>query len=538
MTNLAGRRLGRYQVQEQIGRGGMAVVYKALDTTLQRTVALKVLAPHLAGDPEFAERFQREAITAANLHHPNIVLIFDVAEQDGVRYIAMEFVEGRTLYAIIQERGSIDFGLAVAIIGQVGAALDYAHRRGAVHRDVKPHNIMIDVGGRVLLTDFGIAQAPEREDSERLTRTGVFMGTPEYISPEQASALHLDGRSDLYSLGITTYEMLTGRVPFTGATPRLIVAHIQESPPPPSSFDAELPPELDAVMARILAKKPENRFDSAGAFTEALRIVARKRGHAPTNRAQIAALATPRTPAAEPPVAIADARPIPRPSTGVPTHRAPPVEVGPPAVPVRPQTVAPRPKPTSPPVPPRGGDTGVSWTVAGPILAAIFLALAFFLFRNTGAENPFTPTAVPTPAPVATLRPTLAPTATPTPTPTPSATPTVAPSATSQPTAAPPVVIDPVPPVIPSAIPEPPTPEPPTPEPPAIEVSPTTEVLPTAEVVPTVAATIAPVPTAQTAPTTVATAATDAPVPSVAPPTVAPVATPAPAVTPEPTPAP
>ncbi|MBC8161073.1 MAG: serine/threonine protein kinase, partial [Roseiflexaceae bacterium] len=293
MTNLAGRRLGRYQVQEQIGRGGMASVYKALDTTLQRMVALKVLAPYLAGDPEFAQRFEREAITAANLHHPNIVLIFDVGEQEGVRYIAMEFIEGRTLHAVIQERGALGISPAVSIVEGVGAALDYAHQRGAIHRDVKPHNIMIDVGGRVLLTDFGIAQSPEREGDERLTRAGVFMGTPEYISPEQASALRLDGRSDLYSLGITTYELITGRTPFTGATPKLIVAHVQEPPPPPSTIDPELPWELDAVIARILAKKPEHRFDTASAFAEALRIVARKRGYAPSNRAQLAALLKP-----------------------------------------------------------------------------------------------------------------------------------------------------------------------------------------------------------------------------------------------------
>ncbi|MBC8077248.1 MAG: serine/threonine protein kinase, partial [Chloroflexales bacterium] len=186
MTQIVGRRLGRYEVQQEIGRGGMARVYRAVDTLLQRSVAIKVLAPQLGLDPEFARRFEREAITAANLRHPAIVTVYDVGEQDGLRYIAMEFIRGRTLHAIITERGALGLGYCVSILEPVARALDYAHVQGAVHRDIKPHNIMVDVAGRVLLTDFGIAQTPEHEPGERLTRTGIFMGTPEYISPEQA----------------------------------------------------------------------------------------------------------------------------------------------------------------------------------------------------------------------------------------------------------------------------------------------------------------------------------------------------------------
>src|SRR6266508_1750536 len=302
MTHLIGKQLGRYTIQEEIGRGGMARVYRAQDTQLKRTVAIKVLLPQLAVDPEFAQRFEREAITAANLRHPNIVTIYDVGEQDGVRYIAMEYVRGHTLHAIIEERGALGLGYAITIVGPVAAALDYAHRQGAVHRDIKPQNIMIDVDGRVLLTDFGIAQAPEGGSTggERLTRTGIFMGTPEYISPEQASAQRVDGRSDLYSLGIATYEVIAGRVPFSGATPQLIVAHAQTLPPPISTQDPEQPPELDMVMARILAKRPENRFASGVGFVEALRVVARKYVIDVTTQQQLAALAKPRSPAAAP----------------------------------------------------------------------------------------------------------------------------------------------------------------------------------------------------------------------------------------------
>ncbi|MDQ2998782.1 MAG: protein kinase [Chloroflexota bacterium] len=234
MTHLIGKQLGRFTIQEEIGRGGMARVYRAQDTQLKRTVAIKVLLPQLAVDPEFAQRFERESITAANLRHPNIVTIYDVGEQDGLHYIAMEYVRGHTLHAIIEARGALGLGYAITIIGPVAAALDYAHRQGAVHRDIKPQNIMIDVDGRVLLTDFGIAQAPDGSNTggERLTRTGIFMGTPEYISPEQASAQRVDGRSDLYSLGIATYEVITGNVPFSGATPQLIATHAQTLPPP------------------------------------------------------------------------------------------------------------------------------------------------------------------------------------------------------------------------------------------------------------------------------------------------------------------
>ncbi len=309
---LNGRRLGKYVIQQEIGRGGMARVYRGVDTVLQRPVALKVLAPSLSADPEFAHRFEREAITAANLRHPAIVTIFDVGEADGLRYIAMEYIAGRTLNEVLQERGRLGLPLAIGILGPVADALDFAHSHGMVHRDVKPHNIMIDTDGRVLLTDFGIAIAPA-EAGERLTRTGTFMGTPEYISPEQAQAQPLSGRSDLYSLGIVAYEMLVGRVPFEGSTPQQIMAHVYQTPPPPSSLDPASRPELDQIFARVLAKDPAHRFERAGNLVEALRYVARRYGLSPATTAEIAALAIPRGSSAGQATVALQAPPAPSP---------------------------------------------------------------------------------------------------------------------------------------------------------------------------------------------------------------------------------
>jgi serine/threonine-protein kinase len=532
LTHLVGQQLGRYLVQEEIGRGGMARVFRAQDTLLQRTVALKVLAPQLAVDPEFARRFEREAVTAANLRHPNIVTIFDVGEHNGLRYIAMEYVRGRSLHAILEEHGPLGLSYAIGIVAPVAAALDYAHNQGAVHRDVKPHNIMIDSDGRVLLTDFGIAQAPE-SGGERLTRTGIFMGTPEYISPEQASAQRVDGRSDLYSLGIATYEIITGQVPFSGATPQLIVAHAQNTPPPPSKVDPSQPHELDVVMARILAKRPEQRFASGAAFVEALRIVARKHAVATATPAQLAALMQPRdssagqstvslgrgqTPRApqpappQPPVPPTTNEPREEPArraraeeptvagpppgqSGVPPRRPPAYDD---AVPARPPDRPPARPPIAPPprrAPVRPASTRVPWALAVPLLGgALVLGFIVWLAQIGGATPPQPPTRIPaTVHGAGTPVPTLAKTLTPSPTPLPTVTPTSAASPTAEqpPTAAPPAPRPTQPPAPPPTEEPPPEPtlEPPTEEPPpepTLEPAPTdTVVLPTPEPLPT-----------------------------------------------------
>jgi serine/threonine-protein kinase len=277
----------------------MARVYRARDTQLQRIVALKVLAAQLSMDAEFIKRFEREARTAANLRHPNIVTVYDIGEEQGLHYIAMEYIDGLPLHTILERYGALGLGYAIAILEPVANALDYAHQAGAVHRDVKPHNILIDRNGRVVLTDFGIAQTPEA-DEQRLTRTGVFMGTPEYISPEQAEARRVDGRSDLYSLAVVAYEIIAGRVPFSGATPQLIVAHAQLPPPPISSIVPDLPTDLDLVLSRALAKRPERRFPTGNAFVTALRDTAERNGIKPATPSELAALVVP--PQAQPTV--------------------------------------------------------------------------------------------------------------------------------------------------------------------------------------------------------------------------------------------
>jgi serine/threonine protein kinase len=475
MTRLIGQHLGRYLVQEEIGRGGMARVYRAFDTSLKRTVALKVMAPHLALDPEFERRFEREAITVANLRHPNIVTVYDIGEANGLRYIAMEYVRGRTLHAIIRERGALGLAIAISIIAPVADALDHAHAQGAVHRDVKPHNILIDIEGRVLLTDFGIAQAP---DGERLTRTGIFMGTPEYISPEQASAQRVDGRSDLYSLAIVTYEMITGVVPFSGATPQLIMAHVQSPPPPPSSIAPQEPPELDLVLARALAKRPEQRFGSGAAFVEALRIIARRHNVAPASQHEIADLALPRAvPQRTAPSSATINGPAVRPISGsaeqVVSLRGDQTPIG--APPQRPplRSAPERSASAGASLRPLPEQRGIRWSIVGPIgavVVAVALIAALFgagVFGASGQAQPapplvtvmltetplLPPTWTPVPSPTFTLTP--APTDTPTPEPPTPVPPTQAPVFVPPP---------PPPPPPPTATPEPPTdtPEPPT----------------------------------------------------------------------------
>lgn len=267
--NLVGRRVDRYKIQAEIGRGGMARVYRALDTVLGRQVALKVLSPQLANDPEFSARFRREGKIVAALQHPHIVTLFDVGETDGIQYLAMDFINGRSVYAVIRERDALPGETVTIIIRAIASALDYAHNQGAVHRDIKPQNILIDSNGRILLTDFGISVSSD-DESGRLTRTGLFMGTPEYMSPEQVSGSVVDYRTDLYSLAITTYEMFSGEIPFRGNTPDLIVAHAQKLPPPLPTQRNGLPDALIDVLAKALAKDPAQRYQSGLDFSTAI----------------------------------------------------------------------------------------------------------------------------------------------------------------------------------------------------------------------------------------------------------------------------
>lgn len=258
----------RYRIQAKIGEGGMAVVYRALDVVLRRIVAIKVLRAQYAGDPEFVDRFRREAQAAASLSHPNVVNIFDVGQDADVHYIVLEYVQGRNLKEIVREQGQLPPRRAAQIARSVARALEAAHARGLVHRDIKPHNILITVEGRVKVADFGLARAAS---AATLTATGMVIGSVHYFSPEQARGDAVGPASDIYSLGVVLYEMLTGAVPFRGDSPIAVaLKHLQEEPVPPRQRNDAVPEWLEGVVLRALAKKPADRFPSAAAMAEAL----------------------------------------------------------------------------------------------------------------------------------------------------------------------------------------------------------------------------------------------------------------------------
>jgi len=246
----------------------MGTVYLAYDPLLDRRVAVKVLAPHLVWEEGFVERFLREARAAARLKHPNIVTIYDVGQEGNYYYIVMEYVEGQTLSHVIKKRAALPPAEVVALLRPLADALDYAHRQGLVHRDMKPANVVVGSAGQVTLTDFGIARAAEEA---RLTTTGTLMGTPEYMSPEQARGEHVDHRTDLYSLGVVAYEMLSGQTPFGGTTPHgVLYKHVNEPPPSICPLQPQLPAGVEPVLARGLAKNPAERYPTATAFVAAL----------------------------------------------------------------------------------------------------------------------------------------------------------------------------------------------------------------------------------------------------------------------------
>ncbi len=326
-----GSRAGPYLIKGQLGRGGMASVYVAHDPALERNVALKVLPREFLHDPDFAERFRREAKVIASLEHPNIIPIyaFDIEQEEGIPWMAMRLIAGGALSALLKER-PLPVERAVHILRGVADALDYAHAKGIVHRDVKPQNILLDESQRVYLADFGIAKI--LESSGGLTATGAITGTPHYMAPEQATATKVDHRADVYALGIVAYEMFTGRVPFSADTPvAILMKHIQEPIPLPSP--ARVPDPLVRALLKATAKRPEDRWPSAGAFASALEAALRSAsataGAATVDLTPVSVPAVTESPIAPPP-ASSPTRVVPPPVPAAPSsaRAAPPRKPG------------------------------------------------------------------------------------------------------------------------------------------------------------------------------------------------------------------
>jgi serine/threonine protein kinase len=291
----AGTIADRYALEDRLGSGGMSTVYRATDEVLERTVAVKVLAEHLSDDEKFVARFRREALAVAKLVHPNIVQVYDTGVDGGRHFIVMEYVEGRSGAQLLQRQGKLDPATAVAIAADACAGLEYAHKQGIVHRDVKPGNLMV-IGGpaapgsgekmTVKLADFGIARAAEQT---RLTLVGSVVGTAAYLSPEQSRGDEATGVSDVYSLGVVTYQLLTGRLPYEGnSLAELAIRRENERPLPPSSYEPDVPEELSAAVLRALENDPADRYSSALELAAALR--AGLEGIAPASEAPTRAL--------------------------------------------------------------------------------------------------------------------------------------------------------------------------------------------------------------------------------------------------------
>ena len=265
------RAFGAYDIQREVGRGGMGVVYLATDRRLGRRVALKVIVPELAADAQFRQRFEREARVAATLEHPHVVPVYEAGEQDGSLFIAMRFIDGRDLATEVRDHGALAPDRLARIVLQVAGALDAAHRSGVVHRDVKPANVLLtgtSEDEQAYLTDFGLTREAASESG--LTLTGQWVGTVDYAAPEQILGEPTDARSDVYALGCLAFQALTGQPPFRGAPAARLFAHMNDPPPSACAARPALRAEVDAALARALAKKPDDRFQSAGDLGRAL----------------------------------------------------------------------------------------------------------------------------------------------------------------------------------------------------------------------------------------------------------------------------
>jgi serine/threonine protein kinase len=275
-ANVIGKQISQYKIEEQIGQGGMATVYKAYQSSINRHVAIKILPTQYAQDPNFVKRFEQEARAIAALEHPHILPVYDFGTQDGLTYMVMRYVRGGTLTNLMGT--PLSYERIVRLVSDVARALDYAHKQGVVHRDIKPSNILIDKNGEALLTDFGIAKLIEGSSgATQLTGSGTILGTPAYMSPEQAKAQHVDGRSDVYSLGVVLYELLTGQQPFQAETPvAVVLKHVSEPLPLPRLVKADVPEPLERVVLKAMAKEPGQRYQTAEEMGQALQAALRE----------------------------------------------------------------------------------------------------------------------------------------------------------------------------------------------------------------------------------------------------------------------
>jgi len=268
-SDLIGKTIGNYKIISKLGSGGMAVVYKAHELSLNRIVALKVLSSHLSENNEFIKRFEREARAAAKLNHPNIIQIYAIGEEEGIYFFSMEYVKGKTLAQIIEEEKKLTYDRAIPIIIQTAEALSEAHKHGIVHRDMKPSNIMVNNNGTVKVTDFGIAYVSQET---KLTKSGSIIGTPEYLSPEQCEAKAIDNRSDIYSLGVTFYELLSGKTPYKADTPvSMLMEIVKGNFPPLNKVNPDVPEFIQKIVEKMMQTKPEERFNTVNELIESLK---------------------------------------------------------------------------------------------------------------------------------------------------------------------------------------------------------------------------------------------------------------------------
>jgi tRNA A-37 threonylcarbamoyl transferase component Bud32 len=359
MEDLTGMQLGPYRILRPLGEGGMAAVFAAYQPSMERTVAIKVLPRQYAQEPVFLARFRQEATLVANLQHPNILPVFDFGESQGYTYLVMPFIQGGTLASRLQGQ-PLPLEQVVEIIRQVGGALDYAHKKGLVHRDVKPANVLLDEGGNCLLSDFGIARMVET--SVHLTTTGGLVGTPAYMAPEQGLGKKADARTDIYALGIVLYQLVTGRVPFRAETPIAVIRmHIDDPLPLPRQLNPGLPEAVERVILRALAKDPAERYSSAAEMVRALQ--------------QAAAPAAPATFRAPPPLRVRLGRGGA--AVATPTVRSAPLS-RPPSYPYPPPVALGAPATTPLPLPPgaiaaarRSRKKG--WIIGGAVVALVVL---------------------------------------------------------------------------------------------------------------------------------------------------------------------